>query len=220
MENIKLTYLSCQIISVLFLSLFSLISSLISLSFQFFKLHFSDLANHMMSSNGSGNVSIPSHKFCLFVCFIFITILSILLSLSFNCDRRSCVDCFNLQQELLDSLPKDLKFLILSIFSIILLISFLFHSFFSQSSHFFFHFKALQSNDGNYRRFNIQPISKVDSVFPRAHTCFNKFVVFYSSVFYVWNTKEKSFVKFLFVLFVELIFLFMIHLRNWKLILV
>jgi len=118
MENIKLTYLSCQIISVLFLSLFSLISSLISLSFQFFKLHFSDLANHMMSSNGSGNVSIPSHKFCLFVCFIFITILSILLSLSFNCDRRSCVDCFNLQQELHDSLPKDLKYFFWNLFRI------------------------------------------------------------------------------------------------------
>ena len=32
----------------------------------------------------------------------------------------------------------------------------------------------MQSNDGNYRRFNVQPISKEDSLFPRAHTCFNK----------------------------------------------
>ena len=35
-------------------------------------------------------------------------------------------------------------------------------------------FKALQSNDGNYRQFNIQSISKSECLFPRAHTCFNK----------------------------------------------
>uniref|UniRef100_I2CRW4 HECT-type E3 ubiquitin transferase n=1 Tax=Nannochloropsis gaditana (strain CCMP526) TaxID=1093141 RepID=I2CRW4_NANGC len=35
-------------------------------------------------------------------------------------------------------------------------------------------FKALQSNDGNFRRFNIQSVSTQDCVFPRAHTCFNK----------------------------------------------
>ena len=35
-------------------------------------------------------------------------------------------------------------------------------------------FKALQSNDGNYRRFNIQSVSRVVSCYPRAHTCFNK----------------------------------------------
>lgn len=35
-------------------------------------------------------------------------------------------------------------------------------------------FKALQSSDGRYRKFNIQSITKQDSVYPRAHTCFNK----------------------------------------------
>jgi hypothetical protein len=35
-------------------------------------------------------------------------------------------------------------------------------------------FKALQSSDGKYRKFNIQSISKRDSLYPRAHTCFNK----------------------------------------------
>lgn len=35
-------------------------------------------------------------------------------------------------------------------------------------------FKALMSNDGNYRRFNIASISKEVSIYPRAHTCFNK----------------------------------------------
>ena len=35
-------------------------------------------------------------------------------------------------------------------------------------------FKALMSNDGNYRRFNIQSITKEQSLYPRAHTCFNK----------------------------------------------
>eukprot|EP01032_Pedospumella_encystans_P015961 gene15961-18228_t len=35
-------------------------------------------------------------------------------------------------------------------------------------------FKALQSTDGRYRKFNIQSIFKSDSVVPRAHTCFNK----------------------------------------------
>jgi len=35
-------------------------------------------------------------------------------------------------------------------------------------------FKALQSTDGRYRKFNIQSIYKSDSVYPRAHTCFNK----------------------------------------------
>ncbi|CAE7507442.1 UPL1, partial [Symbiodinium microadriaticum] len=35
-------------------------------------------------------------------------------------------------------------------------------------------FKALQSNDGNYRKFNLQSIRKEDSAYPRAHTCFNK----------------------------------------------
>mmetsp|Transcript_3163 Transcript_3163/g.5757 ORF Transcript_3163/g.5757 Transcript_3163/m.5757 type:complete len:130 (-) Transcript_3163:103-492(-) len=35
-------------------------------------------------------------------------------------------------------------------------------------------FKALQSNDGNFRKFNIQSIHKIDSAYPRAHTCFNK----------------------------------------------
>ena len=35
-------------------------------------------------------------------------------------------------------------------------------------------FKALQSNDGNYRQFNIQSLSKSECLFPRAHTCFNK----------------------------------------------
>lgn len=35
-------------------------------------------------------------------------------------------------------------------------------------------FKALQSNNGTYRKFNIQSISKVECPYPRAHTCFNK----------------------------------------------
>jgi hypothetical protein len=35
-------------------------------------------------------------------------------------------------------------------------------------------FKALQSNDGNYRKFNLQSIGRAISVYPRAHTCFNK----------------------------------------------
>ncbi len=35
-------------------------------------------------------------------------------------------------------------------------------------------FKALQSNDGKYRKFNIQSVMKHESVYPRAHTCFNK----------------------------------------------
>eukprot|EP01038_Epipyxis_sp_PR26KG_P006524 gene6524-8965_t len=35
-------------------------------------------------------------------------------------------------------------------------------------------FKALQSNDGKYRKFNIQSVSKTESLYPRAHTCFNK----------------------------------------------
>lgn len=35
-------------------------------------------------------------------------------------------------------------------------------------------FKALMSNDGNYRNFNIQSIKKEVSQYPRAHTCFNK----------------------------------------------
>lgn len=35
-------------------------------------------------------------------------------------------------------------------------------------------FKALISNDGNHRRFNIQSISRKDSIYPRSHTCFNK----------------------------------------------
>ena len=35
-------------------------------------------------------------------------------------------------------------------------------------------FKALVSNDGKLRKFNIQSISKKDSIYPRSHTCFNK----------------------------------------------
>jgi len=35
-------------------------------------------------------------------------------------------------------------------------------------------FKALQSNDGNYRKFNLQSVSRITSCYPRAHTCFNK----------------------------------------------
>lgn len=35
-------------------------------------------------------------------------------------------------------------------------------------------FKALISNDGNHRRFNIQSIGRKDSIYPRSHTCFNK----------------------------------------------
>ena len=35
-------------------------------------------------------------------------------------------------------------------------------------------FKALLSNDGNFRNFNIQSITKEVSLYPRAHTCFNK----------------------------------------------
>jgi len=35
-------------------------------------------------------------------------------------------------------------------------------------------FKALVSNDGKLRKFNIQSISKMDSMYPRSHTCFNK----------------------------------------------
>lgn len=35
-------------------------------------------------------------------------------------------------------------------------------------------FKALQSNDGNFRRFNIQSVRRQECIFPRAHTCFNK----------------------------------------------
>ena len=34
-------------------------------------------------------------------------------------------------------------------------------------------FKALISNDGNHRRFNIQSIRR-ESMYPRSHTCFNK----------------------------------------------
>ena len=35
-------------------------------------------------------------------------------------------------------------------------------------------FKALVSNDGKLRKFNIQSVSKKDSMYPRSHTCFNK----------------------------------------------
>ena len=35
-------------------------------------------------------------------------------------------------------------------------------------------FKALVSNDGKLRKFNIQSISKKESMYPRSHTCFNK----------------------------------------------
>lgn len=35
-------------------------------------------------------------------------------------------------------------------------------------------FKYLMSNDGRYRQFNIQSVRKSDSMYPRAHTCFNK----------------------------------------------
>jgi hypothetical protein len=35
-------------------------------------------------------------------------------------------------------------------------------------------FKALQSNDGHFRRFNIQSVRRQDLLYPRAHTCFNK----------------------------------------------
>jgi hypothetical protein len=35
-------------------------------------------------------------------------------------------------------------------------------------------FKALQSNDGNYRKFNLQSVARAVSCYPRAHTCFNK----------------------------------------------
>eukprot|EP00600_Ochromonadales_sp_CCMP1393_P014507 CAMPEP_0175000774 /NCGR_PEP_ID=MMETSP0005-20121125/2777_1 /TAXON_ID=420556 /ORGANISM="Ochromonas sp., Strain CCMP1393" /LENGTH=985 /DNA_ID=CAMNT_0016255611 /DNA_START=378 /DNA_END=3336 /DNA_ORIENTATION=+ len=35
-------------------------------------------------------------------------------------------------------------------------------------------FRALQSTDGRYRRFNIQSVLKKESIYPRAHTCFNK----------------------------------------------
>ena len=35
-------------------------------------------------------------------------------------------------------------------------------------------FRALVSNDGKLRNFNIQSVSKKDSVYPRSHTCFNK----------------------------------------------
>ncbi|CAN0188052.1 unnamed protein product [Pylaiella littoralis] len=35
-------------------------------------------------------------------------------------------------------------------------------------------FKALQSNDGSFRSFSVQSITKRESAFPRAHTCFNK----------------------------------------------
>lgn len=31
-----------------------------------------------------------------------------------------------------------------------------------------------QSNDGSFRAFSVQSISKRESAFPRAHTCFNK----------------------------------------------
>ena len=34
--------------------------------------------------------------------------------------------------------------------------------------------QALQSNDGNFRRFNIQSVRRQDCAYPRAHTCFNK----------------------------------------------
>jgi hypothetical protein len=37
-------------------------------------------------------------------------------------------------------------------------------------------FKGLQSNDGHFRRFNVQSVRRQDSSFPRAHTCFNKCV--------------------------------------------
>lgn len=35
-------------------------------------------------------------------------------------------------------------------------------------------FRALQSNNGTYRKFNIQSIEKGEYAYPRAHTCFNK----------------------------------------------
>ena len=35
-------------------------------------------------------------------------------------------------------------------------------------------FKNLMSNDGRYRQFNIQSVRKSESMYPRAHTCFNK----------------------------------------------
>lgn len=34
--------------------------------------------------------------------------------------------------------------------------------------------ETLQSNDGSFRSFSVQSITKRDSAFPRAHTCFNK----------------------------------------------
>lgn len=39
---------------------------------------------------------------------------------------------------------------------------------------FFFAFNHEQSNDGSFRSFSVQSITKRDSAFPRAHTCFNK----------------------------------------------
>lgn len=35
-------------------------------------------------------------------------------------------------------------------------------------------FSMLQGNDGNIRKFTINSISKSVSIFPRAHTCFNR----------------------------------------------
>jgi len=35
-------------------------------------------------------------------------------------------------------------------------------------------FKALEANDGNFRLFTISGVSKVDFLYPRAHTCFNR----------------------------------------------
>ncbi|GAB5037906.1 hect e3 ubiquitin [Nannochloropsis oceanica] len=46
-------------------------------------------------------------------------------------------------------------------------------------------FKALQSNDGNFRRFNIQSVRREECIFPRAHTCFNKLDL------PVYETKEE-----------------------------
>lgn len=36
-------------------------------------------------------------------------------------------------------------------------------------------FEALQGNDGRVRKFTIMHITKADSVYPRAHTCFNRY---------------------------------------------
>ena len=35
-------------------------------------------------------------------------------------------------------------------------------------------FKALEANDGNFRRFTLAGVQRKDLLYPKAHTCFNR----------------------------------------------